>query len=50
MGVLLVGGNILLVIGLYLGEFVVMGVLNVFYLLGMVILVFFLFKEWFSVL
>jgi len=49
-GVLLAGGNILLVIGLHLGELAVMGVLNALYPLGTVILAFFLLKERLSVL
>jgi drug/metabolite transporter (DMT)-like permease len=49
-GVLLVGGNILLVVGLHLGELAVMGVLNALYPLGTVILAFFLLKERLSVL
>lgn len=49
-GVLLAGGNILLVIGLHLGELAVMGVLNALYPLGTVILAFFLLKERLSLL
>ncbi|MDP9028776.1 MAG: DMT family transporter [Actinomycetota bacterium] len=49
-GVLLAGGNILLVIGLHLGELAVMGVLNALYPLGTVILAFILLKERLSVL
>jgi drug/metabolite transporter (DMT)-like permease len=49
-GVLLAGGNILLVVGLHLGELAVMGVLNALYPLGTVILAFFLLKERLSVL
>lgn len=49
-GVLLAGGNILLVLGLHLGELAVMGVLNALYPLGTVILAFFLLKERLSVL
>jgi drug/metabolite transporter (DMT)-like permease len=49
-GVLLIGGNILLVIGLHLGELAVMGVLNALYPLGTVILAFFVLKERLSVL
>jgi drug/metabolite transporter (DMT)-like permease len=49
-GILLAGGNILLVVGLHLGELAVMGVLNALYPLGTVILAFFLLKERLSVL
>jgi len=49
-GVLLVGGNILLVTGLHLGELAVMGVLNALYPLGTVILAFIVLKERLSVL
>jgi len=49
-GILLAGGNILLVIGLHLGELAVMGVLNALYPLGTVILAFFFLKERLSVL
>ena len=49
-GVLLAAGNILLVIGLHLGELAVMGVLNALYPLGTVILAFFVLKERLSVL
>ncbi len=49
-GVLLAAGNILLVIGLHLGELVVMGVLNALYPLGTVILAFFVLKERLSIL
>jgi drug/metabolite transporter (DMT)-like permease len=48
--VLLVGGNILLVVGLHLGELAVMGVLNALYPLGTVILAFLVLKERLSVL
>lgn len=44
-GVLLAGGNVLLVIGLHLGELAVMGVLNALYPLGTVILAFVIVKE-----
>jgi drug/metabolite transporter (DMT)-like permease len=49
-GVLLAAGNILLVIGLHLGELAVMGVLNALYPLGTVILAFFVLKERLSAL
>ncbi len=49
-GVLLAAGNILLVIGLHLGELAVMGVLNALYPLGTVILAFFVLRERLSVL
>ncbi len=49
-GLLLVTGNILLVIGLHLGDLAVMGVLNALYPLGTVILAFFLLKERLSAL
>jgi len=49
-GVLLVAGNILLVLGLHLGELAVMGVLNALYPLGTVILAFVVLKERLSVL
>lgn len=49
-GVLLAGGNILLVVGLHLGELAVMGVLNALYPLGTVILAFFVLKERLSIL
>ncbi|MEO6116538.1 MAG: EamA family transporter, partial [Pseudolysinimonas sp.] len=49
-GVLLVSGNILLVVGLHLGELAVMGVLNALYPLGTVILAFIVLKERLSVL
>jgi drug/metabolite transporter (DMT)-like permease len=49
-GVLLAAGNILLVIGLHLGELAVMGVLNALYPLGTVILAYFVLKERLSVL
>ena len=49
-GVLLAAGNILLVIGLHLGELAIMGVLNALYPLGTVILAFFLLRERLSVL
>jgi drug/metabolite transporter (DMT)-like permease len=49
-GVLLVAGNILLVVGLHLGELAVMGVLNALYPLGTVILAFVVLKERLSVL
>ena len=49
-GVLLVAGNILLVLGLHLGELAVMGVLNALYPLGTVILAFIVLKERLSVL
>ena len=47
---LLAGGNILLVVGLHLGELAVMGVLNALYPLGTVILAFFVLKERLSML
>lgn len=49
-GLLLVAGNILLVVGLHLGELAVMGVLNALYPLGTVILAFIVLKERLSVL
>lgn len=49
-GVLLAAGNILLVIGLHLGELAVMGVLNALYPLGTVILALFVLRERLSVL
>jgi len=49
-GVLLAAGNILLVVGLHLGELAVMGVLNALYPLGTVILAFFVLRERLSVL
>lgn len=49
-GVLLVAGNILLVVGLHLGQLAVMGVLNALYPLGTVILAFIVLKERLSVL
>jgi drug/metabolite transporter (DMT)-like permease len=49
-GILLAAGNILLVIGLHLGELAVMGVLNALYPLGTVILAFFVLRERLSVL
>lgn len=49
-GLLLVGGNILLVTGLHLGELAVIGVLNALYPLGTVILAFIVLKERLSVL
>lgn len=49
-GVLLAAGNILLVVGLHLGQLAVMGVLNALYPLGTVILAFFVLKERLSVL
>jgi drug/metabolite transporter (DMT)-like permease len=49
-GVLLAAGNILLVVGLHLGELAVMGVLNALYPLGTVILAFVVLKERLSVL
>lgn len=49
-GILLAAGNILLVIGLHLGELAVMGVLNALYPLGTVILAFIVLKERLSVL
>jgi drug/metabolite transporter (DMT)-like permease len=49
-GVLLAAGNILLVIGLHLGELAVMGVLNALYPLGTVILAFFVLRERLSLL
>ena len=49
-GVTLAAGNILLVIGLHLGELAVMGVLNALYPLGTVILAYFVLKERLSVL
>jgi drug/metabolite transporter (DMT)-like permease len=49
-GVLLAGGNILLVIGLHLGDLAVMGVLNALYPLGTVILAFLVLKERLSIL
>lgn len=49
-GILLAAGNILLVVGLHLGELAVMGVLNALYPLGTVILAFFVLKERLSVL
>ncbi len=48
-GVLLVSGNILLVLGLHLGELAVIGVLNALYPLGTVILAFIVLKERLSV-
>ncbi|HEU0206387.1 MAG TPA: DMT family transporter [Pseudolysinimonas sp.] len=44
-GILLAAGNILLVVGLHLGELAVMGVLNALYPLGTVILAFFVLRE-----
>lgn len=44
-GILLAAGNILLVIGLHLGQLAVMGVLNALYPLGTVILAFVVLKE-----
>jgi drug/metabolite transporter (DMT)-like permease len=49
-GVLLAAGNILLVIGLHLGELAVMGVLTALYPLGTVILAFFVLRERLSLL
>jgi drug/metabolite transporter (DMT)-like permease len=49
-GLLLVVGNILLVVGLHLGELAIMGVLNALYPLGTVILAFVVLKERLSVL
>jgi drug/metabolite transporter (DMT)-like permease len=49
-GILLAAGNILLVIGLHLGQLAVMGVLNALYPLGTVILAFFVLRERLSVL
>ncbi len=49
-GVLLGSANILLVIGLHLGDLAVMGVLNALYPLGTVILAFFVLRERLSVL
>jgi drug/metabolite transporter (DMT)-like permease len=48
-GVLLVAGNILLVIGLHLGDLAVMGMLNALYPLGTVILAFVVLRERLSV-
>ncbi|MFC5503238.1 EamA family transporter [Lysinimonas soli] len=49
-GILLALGNILLVVGLHLGDLAVMGVLNALYPLGTVILAFFVLRERLSVL
>jgi drug/metabolite transporter (DMT)-like permease len=49
-GILLAAGNILLVIGLHLGQLAVMGVLSALYPLGTVVLAFFVLKERLSVL